>query len=163
MRREDVYKRQVEGHVADDDIFLSLKGRALGRIDDEAAAGQALAKVVVAVPLQFQGQALGDEGAEALAAAAVAVDGVVALRQGVMKPFGDLVAQDGAHGPVGVAHRGGQRLGLPLFQGGTELFQQLHVQCLFQLKVIDILEMCIRDSRRADAADIGQYKGYSTF
>ena len=60
-----------------------LKVTVLGRIDDQLAAGKALAQVVVAVALQLQGQPLGDEGTKALSAAAVAVDDEGILRQAV--------------------------------------------------------------------------------
>ena len=45
-----------------------LKALPSGGLDDELAAGEALAEVVVAVAGQLKRQALGDERAEALAA-----------------------------------------------------------------------------------------------
>ena len=59
----------------------AVEGAVLGRIDHQLAAGEALAEVVVGVPLQLQGQALGQEGAEGLAAAAGTLDGEGVLRQ----------------------------------------------------------------------------------
>ncbi len=79
----------VEGHVADDHIVLAGIERAVLRgIDDQLAAGEALAQVIVGVALQLQGQSLGDEGAEGLAAAAVAVDDIGVVRQGVCRGAG---------------------------------------------------------------------------
>ena len=65
-----------------------LKGAVLGRIDNQLAAGQALAEIVVGVALQLQGQPLGDEGAEGLAAAAGALDREGVVRQGCCRRAG---------------------------------------------------------------------------
>ena len=79
-----------------------LKEDALRRADDDLAAGKALAHVVVAVAGQHQGQAVGDERTEALAARTAAVGGVDIIRQGVAVFAGDLAAKDGTKGAVGV-------------------------------------------------------------
>ena len=60
----------VQCHVADDDVLAAVKGGVLRRVDDELAAGQTLADVVIRVSDQLERQALGDERAEALAAVA---------------------------------------------------------------------------------------------
>src|SRR5439155_13615662 len=57
--------RAVEGHVAGDDVFARHEGRAGGRVDDDLAAGQALAEVVVGVAFEDQRHPLGNERAEA--------------------------------------------------------------------------------------------------
>ena len=49
------------------------KRRAVRRVDDDLAAGQALADVVVGVAFEGQGHAPRDEGAEALAGRALEV------------------------------------------------------------------------------------------
>ena len=73
----------VQGHVAHDDVLAGIEGAALGRIEDQLAAGEALAEPVVAVPLQLQRQPLGEKGAEGLPPAAVAGDDIAVVRQGI--------------------------------------------------------------------------------
>ena len=76
----------------------------LRRINDDAAAGESLAHVIVRVALQREGDALGQECAEALPGRAgeLELDGVV--RQAVRAvPPRDLSAQHGADGAVHVA------------------------------------------------------------
>ena len=69
----------------------------------DAAAGEALADVVVRVAFELERDALGEEGAEALAGGAgeLEVDRVV-RQQVVAVPLGDLVAEDRADGAIGV-------------------------------------------------------------
>ena len=55
-----------EGYVADDHIVFCFEGCFPRRIDDDFAAGEALPCVVVGIPFQSEGEAPGDEGAEAL-------------------------------------------------------------------------------------------------
>ena len=61
----------VEDDVADEDAFLRQEAGGLGRIGDDAAAGEAFAEVVVGVAFKLEGDAVGNEGAEALAGGAV--------------------------------------------------------------------------------------------
>ena len=79
-----------------------------GRIDDDLAAGQALAEVIVGVAFQDEGHASGHERAEALAGAAgeMNLDGVLGQALGALAP-GDFAADDGADDAVDVAD--GQR------------------------------------------------------
>src|SRR5207249_10908688 len=63
-------RRAVKRYVAGDDIFLRRERAAFGRVEDNPAAAQALAKIVVGVALQNPRQAPGHERAEALAGAA---------------------------------------------------------------------------------------------
>ena len=129
--------RAVERHVAGDDVVLGLVGDALGRADDDLAAGQALAHVVVAVAGQLQGQALGDERAEALAARADAVGGVDIIGQGIAVLVGDLAAKDGAERTVGVGDVQGDALGS--LAGQFELLHQhLHVEGVLKVEVVGV-------------------------
>jgi hypothetical protein len=61
----------VEHGVADDDVARRIATETGRRTHDDAATGQALAHVVVAFTHQFEGQAAGQEGAEALASRTV--------------------------------------------------------------------------------------------
>ena len=63
----------VEGYVADDNIFVSIEARVSVRINDNLAAGQALAHMVVGVALQLQRYAFGYKSAKALTSAALKV------------------------------------------------------------------------------------------
>ncbi len=129
----------VQRHVADDDIVLMDKLAGLGRIHDDLPAGEALAEIVVGVTLQFQRQPLGDEGAEGLAAAAVALDRVGVITQAVAVEPGDLTAEDGAEGAVGGGHLQLDVHGLALLEGLAHLLQQDGlVHRVLQLEVIDL-------------------------
>ena len=78
--------------------------RVVRRIDDDAAAGEALADVIVGVAFEFERDAVGEKRAEALAGGAgeVEVDGVVGQSGGAVAA-GDFAAEHGADGAVHVA------------------------------------------------------------
>ena len=78
------------------------------RPDHDAAARETLADIVVAFAFELEGDALGEERAEALAGGALEadVDGVVG-QAGVAVALGDLAREHGAGGAVDVADRGG--------------------------------------------------------
>ena len=59
--------RAVQHGVADDDRFLRHDAGVGRRPDDDAAARQALADIVVGFAFELEGHAVGEEGAEALA------------------------------------------------------------------------------------------------
>ena len=69
----------VEHHVADQDVLFRQEGGVSRRIDDQPAAGEALADVIVGVAFQLERDALGQKRAEALPGGAgeLEVDGVV--------------------------------------------------------------------------------------
>ena len=96
----------VERHVADEDVLLGGEGRLLRRVDDDPAAREPLADVVVGVPFQRQRHAARDEGAEALPGGAgeLQLDGVVGQPVRTVLPR-DLAAGDGADDAVDVADR----------------------------------------------------------
>ncbi len=128
----------VKGHVADDDVLLRHEGGLRRREDDELAAGQAFAEVVVGVAFQEEGHALGHERAEALPGAAgeMDLDGVLGQPLGAPAP-GDLAADDGADDAVDVADgQDGQHLLLALDGGGAELAQDGVVERLFEAVVL---------------------------
>ena len=96
--------RAVEHGVADDDRFLRHDAGIDRRPHDDAAARQALADIVVALALEFEGDAAREPGAEALPGGAgqLDVDGVV-RQAGMAVALGDLARQHRAGGAVGVA------------------------------------------------------------
>src|ERR1700722_9756653 len=69
----------IENHVTDENALFRKEEGCLRRGGNDAAAGEALAEVVVAVAFEFEGHTGGDECAEALASGAFEfeVDGVV--------------------------------------------------------------------------------------
>ncbi len=91
--------------AGDGGVLREVVGRAVGA-DDDPAAGQALADVVVGVALEPQGDAPGQEGAEGLAGRAGEgdVDGAVGQARAAVL-LGHLVAEHGADGAVDVADR----------------------------------------------------------
>ena len=81
----------IESHVAHDDVLPRLKpGPPRRRMQNQLAAGEALAESIVAVPLQVQRQPPGDKCPEGLPAAAAAGDDIAVLRQAVFAGSGDL-------------------------------------------------------------------------
>ena len=60
------FDRAVEHGIADDNRLLRHDAGLLRRPDHEAAAGKPLADVVVGIAVEFEGDAAGKEGAEAL-------------------------------------------------------------------------------------------------
>src|SRR5207245_10720875 len=52
----------VEGDVADDHVLADDKGSALGRVDDNLAARQAFADVIVRIDVEDQGDATRPDG-----------------------------------------------------------------------------------------------------
>src|SRR5207302_10925502 len=94
----------VEGGVADQDGLFGHERGALGRVDDDPSAAQALAEVVVGLALEFQRHASGQEGAERLAGRARELD-VDRVGRQPFQPIalGDLAGEDRSDGPVHVA------------------------------------------------------------
>src|SRR5258708_7967227 len=94
----------VEGDVADDHVVLGLEGGGGGRVDDDLAAGEALADVVVGVALDGERHAARHERAEALAGGPFEVDadGVGGHALGAVLPP-RLAAGGGAGDAVDVA------------------------------------------------------------
>jgi hypothetical protein len=93
----------VEGDVTDDDVFGGDEGR-LGRgIEDQFAAAQAFAEVVVGIACEFEGDSGGDECAEALSGTALEFDTNGIFGESVPMVFSDFVTEDGADGAVDIA------------------------------------------------------------
>ena len=138
----------VEGHIADDDVVLGLEAGVGRRVDDEFAAGQAFAKIVVGVALDGERHAARDEGAEALAGGALETEADRVFGQTLgAEFFGDLVARDGADDTVDVFDR---QLGDHFFtavDGGLgEAEERCEVEALVEAVVL---------LDRAEATDLG--------
>src|SRR5262245_741259 len=98
--------RAVEGDVADDDVLLGDERALLRREDDERAAREPLAPVVVGVALEREGDTPRYEGAEALPGRAGEVDADRVVGEPLAAPLlRDARAEHGAHGPVDVTDR----------------------------------------------------------
>ena len=96
----------VEPDVADDDVLLGREGGGGRGEDDELAAREALADVVVGIAFEGEGHALRHEGAEALAGGTreLDLDGVLGEALGAVLA-GDLAPGNGADNTVDVANR----------------------------------------------------------
>jgi len=108
----------VECDVADDDVVFSRKRSFRLNPDDDLAARQALAHVVVGIAFEVERDAARQERAEALPCGPLEVESDGVVRQAVRAvPLRDLAAEQRAGYPVGVADR----------QGGLDRFPAL--QC----------------------------------
>src|ERR1700727_2813203 len=97
--------RTVEDDVADEDAFLGQEAGGLRRVDDDAAAGESLADVVVRIAFEFKRDAVRDEGAKALSSRALeaVVDASVG-QPSCAVAAGYLSAEHGADSTVHVAN-----------------------------------------------------------
>src|SRR5262249_27490746 len=97
----------VEHGIADDDRFLRHEAAVACRADNEAAAREALADIVVGVAYEIEGYPARQPGTEALAGGAgeLDVDGVIG-QAFVAVALGHLAGQHRAGGAVGVLDRG---------------------------------------------------------
>ena len=129
----------VQHRVADDDRLLGHDAGIRGRTDDDAAAGQALADIVVAFAFEVQGHAMGKPGAEALAGGAVEAhpDGVLGQAD-MAVGAGDLTGQHGAGGAIGIADRQVELDRLLLRDRLTAQLDELHVEHLLELVVLPL-------------------------
>ena len=107
------------------------------RIDDQPAAGEPFADIVVGVAFQSEPYALGQERAKTLARAAIQLDanGIFRQARGTIAPR-NLAAQHGAHGAMHVAN--GQADGNRdlLFKGLLALLDQVAVERRFQAMIL---------------------------
>ena len=122
--------RTIQRDVADDDVLVGLERRAGRRIQDQLAARQALAEIVVGVSFQIERHATRQERAEALARRALEPNLDLVLGQaGGAVLASDLAAGDGADDAIDVADR---QLGHDLFaaldRGLADLQQLGHIE-----------------------------------
>jgi hypothetical protein len=124
----------IKRHIPDDHILLRGESGALGWIDDDLAARQPFAHVVVAVAFEDKRHAPRDEGAEALAGGTAEVQPDRVLRQTVPTISARHLATDDRTGhAIDVADGQGRRYGRSVFQRRPAQGQQRGlVQGLFQ-------------------------------
>jgi hypothetical protein len=93
----------VQANVADYHVLLGLEDRGTWRVDDEAAAGETLSNIIVAVTLELEGDTRRKEGTERLASGAtnVGVDGIL-WQTLLTEPLADLVGKRSAKSTVSV-------------------------------------------------------------
>mmetsp|Transcript_213 Transcript_213/g.556 ORF Transcript_213/g.556 Transcript_213/m.556 type:complete len:772 (+) Transcript_213:552-2867(+) len=122
----------VEGSVADDDVLLRHEAgldSTLGRVDNQAASTETLAKVVLGVALQFQQNTLHGEGSEGLAGGAVEFCMAGARGKLLSPALVELMGEQSANGPVGVSDAVELAFeGVAEAEGGRELHDQASVQ-----------------------------------
>ena len=139
--------RPVEDRVPDEDVLFRDEARRARRIDREAPAREALAHVVVRVPLELDAHPAGEERAEALPARTLGpdVDGVVG-KAGVAMAPGDLAREHRPHRTVGVAHIHLDPHRLSPVDGRAGLPDELVVEGAFEAVVL-LLAVVDRDPR----------------
>src|SRR5690606_19047945 len=98
--------RAVQRDVADQHVLLGLEAAFARRVDDQPAAGEALADVVVAVALELERVSLREERTEALPGGPAQLDVDRIRREPALAPLlHERVAQHRAHGAVRVHDR----------------------------------------------------------
>jgi len=151
----------VEHRVADHHALIRLVGGAFRRAHDDAAAGQALADIVVGVADKIERHAARQEGAEGLAGGAGQADGDRVVGEAFMVvATGHLAGEHRAGGAVDVADRRFDGDGLAVLQGGLRLGDQLAVEdvvdrMLLRPRVAHLLRRgvgLVEDAREIEAA-----------
>src|SRR5690606_18354448 len=134
--------RTVEHRVAHDDRLFRHNAAVLRRVDDEAAAGEALADIVVRLAFEFERHARRDPDAEALSGRAgeLHMDRVVGETRMAVAP-GDLARQHGAGRAVRVADRQLDLHRLPVLDRILRLFDQGPVDDVVNLVVLGFAVM----------------------
>ena len=133
--------RPVQGHVADDTVFRGFEPAAFRRAHDQSASREPLAEAIIGVSPELDGQAVGNESPERLAAASFtmnqeAVRGQIFAAAAVSAD--DFRPQDGPESPVRRAdvHVNGSTA-FPFLHGLFEPWQEEpFVRCLFQTEII---------------------------
>ena len=129
----------VQHRIADDDRLLRHDGRVRRRADDDAAARQALADIVVALADEVERHAMREPGAEALAGRALEADPDGVLGQaGMAITLGDLARQHGAGGAVQVPDRQVELDRLLLLDRLAGKLDQLAVEHLVEAVVLPL-------------------------
>src|SRR5581483_8951982 len=96
----------IESDVANDDVVLGNKSRTRRRVDNNLAARETFADVVVGVAFEFQKHAAGDERAEALSGRTLKTEmDRIFMQSFRTKAARDLTPENGAHDTVSVADR----------------------------------------------------------
>ncbi len=141
--------RAVHHGVADDDRFLRHDAAVGRRPHDDAAAGQALADVVVGLAFELKRDAAREPGAKALPGRTgqLHLDGVV--RQSRMAiALGDLARQHRTRGAVGILDRGHDAYRRPTIERGLCLGDQLPVENFVDLVILRLAVVDVHTPRR---------------
>ena len=127
----------VENHVAHQDVFFGLKRGIPRRVDDEPAAGKPLAHVIVGLAFQSQGDASGQEGAEALPRRArkLESDGVIGQARFPVAA-GNLAAQHRSYRTVSVADGKTDGNFVATFQCLVRVLNELAIERLLEAVVL---------------------------
>src|SRR5690554_1461604 len=146
----------VQHRVAGNDVVGAEAAKVIGRANDDAAARQALADVIVGLADQVQCDAMGQESPEALSRRAVALDMYGVVRQAFMAVArGHHARQHGAYGAIAIAHRGNERDLFAAFDRAAAAFYQLMVQRPVQ-RVVLFFGLVQRDSGRHGVEDTAE-------
>ena len=98
--------RAVQRDIADQNIFFRHKGRGARRKDDEFAAGQALADIIVGVTFQTQRDTTRNKCRETLAGRAIEIDFDGVVRQTLTAmALREFISQEGADSAINIANR----------------------------------------------------------
>src|SRR6185437_7083512 len=130
--------RAVEGDVADDDVFLGDEGRSGRRVDDELAAREPLADVIVRIALERERHPVRQERPEALSGRAFEMEPDGILGQPRRAPAArDRAAGDRADDAVDVADRQARLHALAaLDRGPTKLEELRHIERLLESVIL---------------------------
>src|SRR5438105_8299847 len=129
--------RAIEHRIADDDRFLRHNARVGGGADDDSAAGEALADVIVGVAFELERHAARKPRAEALAGSAgeFHVDGV-GRESLVPIPFRNFAGEHRPRGSIGILDRGDDPDGSAMLERSLSLRDQLAVEDSMDLVVL---------------------------
>ena len=153
--------RAVECDVADDDVLARNERRVGGRLDNELAAGETLAEIVVGVAGELDRESLRDERAEGLSAAALRFDDIGVGREGIAESLRDLGAEDGSEGAVGARDADVHLVRLLFLHERLEAGQErVLVEGLFELEVEDVLLVEVRGIPVPVAEDRREVDGF---
>ena len=127
----------VKDHVSYDDILLGQEPRGSGRVDDQSTAGKTLAHIIVGIAFQLDGDPFDQPGPQALTRRSVEAKMDCSIGQTLFSPpFGDLVAEHGAHGTVDISDGHLEPDLVPLLEGPLAILDQLVIQSLIQSVIL---------------------------
>src|SRR5699024_989004 len=87
-------------HIPNDHIFLRRIGTLFWRSNDQLAAGQTFAEIVIAVSPKLDGQSFGDKCPEALPSCSGTVNLISVILHAFRAASGNLRPKHGPEGPV---------------------------------------------------------------
>ncbi len=130
-------RRAVPDDVACDDVLLRGQHSRGIRSDDDAAAGESLAHVVVGIPVKPEREASRDERAERLARRTRQRDRDGVLRQALLsEPPGHLVTEHRSDGASGVRYRRHDRHTLSVRECWSALRDEIDIEVRTELVLL---------------------------